>query len=107
MVTLDSKEFDLVVDLISAMLNKALENRARNKGAIDEYYAARREGREPDLEMARKKKPRKVPEYHKKYAKNFNKAMKKHKKKNGSWKKDGFKKTQKEAHRMTKKEMKR
>lgn len=101
-------DFDLIVDLFTAMLNKALENRARNKGAIDEHFAARRSGRKPDLESARKKnKPRKVSEYSKTYAKKFKKVQSKYKKKNGSWKKDGFKKAQKEAHKLTKKEMKK
>lgn len=101
---MDDDEFNLIVDLFAAMANKALENRARNKGAIDEHFAARREGREPDFEKARKKnKPRKVSEYAVRYGKNFKKVQSKYKKKDGSWKKDGFKKAQKEAHKLTKK----
>jgi len=106
---LDDDEFNLLVDLFGAMLNKALENRARNKAVIEEYHASRREGREPDLEGARAqgtKKKREVPEWHKKYAKNFKKVESKYKKKNGGWKKDGFKKAGKEARRLTNKEMK-
>lgn len=52
------------------------------------------------------KKPRKVPAYSKKYGKNFQKVQGKYKKKDGSWKQDGFKRAQAEAHRLTKKEMK-
>lgn len=103
---MDDDEFNLLVDLFGAMLNKALENRARNKAAIDEYYSARREGREPELEKAREegvKKKRKVPQYSLDYAKNFKKIESKYKKKGGGWKKDGYKKAVKEAHRLTRK----
>lgn len=103
-------DFDLLVDLLTAMVTKASENRARNKAAFDEHMAASREGREPDYEGAKKKalsKPRKVPEYSKKYGKNFKKVASKYKKKSGGWKKNGFKNAQKEAHRLTKKEMKK
>lgn len=40
------------------------------------------------------------------YGKNFKKVQGKYKKKNGSWKQDGFKRAQKEAHKLTKKELK-
>tara|TARA_Y100000361_G_C11155854_1_gene344097 strand:+ start:2395 stop:2712 length:318 start_codon:yes stop_codon:yes gene_type:complete len=49
---------------------------------------------------------RKVSAYQKQYGKNFQKVAPKYKTKSGSWKKDGFKRAQKEAHRLTKKEMK-
>lgn len=50
---------------------------------------------------------RKISAYQKAYGKNFKKVEGKYKKKDGSWKQDGFKKAQKEAHKLTKKEMKK
>tara|TARA_Y100001937_G_scaffold27306_1_gene39174 strand:+ start:180 stop:494 length:315 start_codon:yes stop_codon:yes gene_type:complete len=50
---------------------------------------------------------RKVSAYQKAYGKNFKAIQSKYKKKDGSWKQDGFKRAQKEAHRLTKKEMKK
>ena len=52
------------------------------------------------------KKTRKVSAYQKRYGENFKKVAPKYKNKSGSWKKDGFKRAQKEAHKLTKKEMK-
>ena len=54
-------------------------------------------------------KPRKGPKRKKSaygiaYGKNFKEIAKGNKKKDGSWKKDGFKRTQKAAHAATKKE---
>jgi len=53
------------------------------------------------------KAARKVSAYQKAYGKNFKKLAPKNKKANGSWKKDGFKRTQKAAHAATRKEMKK
>lgn len=47
-------------------------------------------------------KKRGVTNYNKLYAKEFKKCMKKHKKKNGSWKKGGYARCVKEAHRNAK-----
>lgn len=52
------------------------------------------------------KRARKISAYQKAYGENFKKVQGKYKKKDGSWKKDGFKRAQKEAHKLTKKEMK-
>lgn len=49
---------------------------------------------------------RKPSQYNLAYSKNFKKVQGKYKKKDGSWAKDGFKRAQKEAHRLTKKEVK-
>ena len=54
-----------------------------------------------------KKAKRKVSAYQKAYGKNFKSVQGKYKKKDGSWKQDGFKRAQKEAHRLTKREMKK
>ena len=56
-------------------------------------------------------KPRKGPKrktspYAAAYGRNFKRLAPANKKKDGSWKKDGFKRTQKSAHAATKKEMK-
>lgn len=50
---------------------------------------------------------RRVSAYQTAYGKNFKKVAPKYKKKGGGWKKDGFKRAQAEAHRLTKKEMKK
>lgn len=50
---------------------------------------------------------RKMSAYQKRYGENFKKVAPKYKTKSGSWKKDGFKRAQKEAHSLTKKEMKK
>jgi len=50
---------------------------------------------------------RRVSAYQAAYGKNFKRLAPKNKKANGSWKKDGFKRTQKAAHAATKKEMKK
>jgi hypothetical protein len=49
-----------------------------------------------------KKKKRMKSAYNSKYAKAFKKVASKYKKKSGGWKKDGFKRAQKEAHAMAK-----
>ena len=50
---------------------------------------------------------RRVSAYQKAYGKNFKKVAPKYKKKDGGWKKDGFKRAQAEAHKLTRKEMKK
>ena len=50
---------------------------------------------------------RRVSAYQKAYGKNFKKVAPKYKKKGGGWKKDGFKRAQAEAHKLTRKEMKK
>lgn len=54
----------------------------------------------------KKKRTRKKSRYNMEYSKNFKAVESKYKTKSGSWKKDGFKRAQKEAHKLTKKEMK-
>jgi len=49
-----------------------------------------------------KKVKRKVSSYNRKYGAAFKKCKAKHMKKNGTWKKGGFKRCVKEAHRMAK-----
>lgn len=53
------------------------------------------------------KKPRKPSAYQTAYGKNFRKVAAKYKKKNGSWKTNGFKRAQSEAHKLTKGAMKK
>jgi hypothetical protein len=48
------------------------------------------------------KKVRKASAYSKKYGRAFKKVSKKYKKKSGGWKKDGFKRAQKAAHKLAK-----
>ena len=54
----------------------------------------------------KKRKSRKKSKYNIEYSKNFKAVQNKYKTKSGSWKKDGFKKAQKEAHKLTKRSMK-
>jgi len=62
----------------------------------------------PTAEQAGKSIGRRVTgAYSKAYGKHFKKVQGKYKKKNGSWKQDGFKRAQAEAHRLTRKEMKK
>jgi len=63
-------------------------------------------GRAKDTGALQKRAKRRVSAYSKAYGKNFKRIAPKNQKKDGSWKKDGFKKTQKAAHAATKKEMK-
>ena len=59
---------------------------------------------EPAPKAKAKRKPSK---YNQVYGKHFKKVQGKYKKKNGQWKKDGFKRAGAEARRLTKKELKR
>tara|TARA_Y100000310_G_scaffold288516_1_gene314200 strand:+ start:1381 stop:1638 length:258 start_codon:yes stop_codon:yes gene_type:complete len=52
---------------------------------------------------SKSKAPRKVGAYQKRYGKHFKRLQAANKKKDGSWKKGGFKKTQKAAHKAAKK----
>lgn len=49
---------------------------------------------------------RKLTGYKKAYSKHFKAVQGKYKKKDGSWKQDGFKRAQREAHKLARKEMK-
>jgi hypothetical protein len=57
---------------------------------------------EPQIVQAERKVKRKASAYAKKYGKAFKKIQKKYKTKAGKWKKDGFKRAQKEAHKLAK-----
>ena len=46
---------------------------------------------------------RKASDYSKRYGRNFKRIASKYKLKSGAWAKNGFKRAQKEAHRLTKK----
>ena len=53
-----------------------------------------------DKQVSQEKSPRKPSAYNKRFAKAFKKVEGKYKKKNGGWMKDGFKRAQREAHRI-------
>ena len=82
---------------------------------IEEYEALMdlvRGAEKPAAKVTRKvtkakKAPRKVSKYAQTYGKHFKAISSKYKKKDGSWKQDGFKKTQAAAHKATRKEMKK
>jgi hypothetical protein len=52
---------------------------------------------------AERKVKRKASDYSKRYGRNFKRVASKYKLKSGAWAKNGFKRAQKEAHRLTKK----
>jgi len=54
-------------------------------------------------EPAERKVKRKASDYSKRYGRNFKRIAGKYKLKSGAWAKDGFKRAQREAHRLTKK----
>jgi RNase P subunit RPR2 len=54
-------------------------------------------------EPAEKKAKRKASDYSKRYGRNFKRIAGKYKLKSGAWAKNGFKRAQKEAHRLSKK----
>jgi len=56
----------------------------------------------PIVAAVEKKVKRKASAYSKRYATAFKRIAKKYKKKGGGWMKDGFKRAQKEAHRIAK-----
>ena len=68
-------------------------------------------GVSPDIAMpisklaapTEKKVKRKASDYSKRYGRNFKKVAGKYKLKSGAWAKNGFKRAQREAHKMTKK----
>lgn len=89
-MALSKKDRKHILILFEALL-KTLEEGAERKETINK---ARRTGEVP------KRKP---SAYQTAYGRNFKKVAPKYKKANGSWKKDGFKKAQKEAHKLTRK----
>jgi hypothetical protein len=54
-------------------------------------------------EPAERKVKRKASDYSKRYGRNFKRIAGKYKLKSGAWAKNGFKRAQREAHRLTKK----
>ncbi len=55
------------------------------------------------VEPAERKVKRKASDYSKRYGRNFKRIAGKYKLKSGAWAKNGFKRAQREAHRLTKK----
>jgi len=76
---------------------EALHSDGTTKGEVRKTARRAYEKPEPLAKKLRKASP-----YAKKYGKAFKKVAKKYKKKNGGWKKDGFKRAQKAAHRLAK-----
>jgi hypothetical protein len=77
---------------------KAGETLQPTGGNVDDYF----EGVAEATEMAPVAKPRKASPYNRRYAKAFKSVQGRYKKKDGSWKKNGFKNAQREAHKMAK-----
>tara|TARA_R100001163_G_C5062070_1_gene199065 strand:+ start:1258 stop:1566 length:309 start_codon:yes stop_codon:yes gene_type:complete len=96
---------------VEAIIRAFLAGVAR--GASEQFPSPEQAGKSIGRRVTRgraKSKPtgalRKPSLYQKKYGENFKKVAPKYKTKSGSWKKDGFKRAQKEAHKLTKKGMK-
>lgn len=96
---------------VEAIIRAFLAGVAR--GASEQFPSPEQAGKSIGRRVTRgraKSKPtgalRKPSLYRKKYGENFKKVAPKYKTKSGSWKKDGFKRAQKEAHKLTKKGMK-
>lgn len=77
-VTMTLEEYEALRSLISS--------ERESEGAIEEAKVT--------------KKPKKPSAYNMKYSKHFKDIQHKYKTKSGSWKKDGFKKAQKMAHKL-------
>jgi hypothetical protein len=83
------------------------------RGAAEQFPSPEQAGKSVGRRVTRgrskgtKSPMRKISKYQKTYGANFKKVAPKYKTKGGSWKKDGFKRAQKEAHRLTRKEMKK
>lgn len=83
----------LIAEGVSPAIAKVLAERACQPA----LKAASRKG----TAIVKKRKP-KASAYALKYGKAFKRIQKKYKKKNGSWKANGFKNAQKEAHKLAK-----
>ncbi len=57
----------------------------------------------PTEQKVKRKIKRKASDYSKRYGRNFKRVAGKYKLKSGAWAKNGFKRAQREAHRLTKK----
>jgi hypothetical protein len=57
----------------------------------------------PTEQKVKRKVKRKASDYSKRYGRNFKRIAGKYKLKSGAWAKNGFKRAQREAHRLTKK----
>jgi ribosomal protein L17 len=99
---------------VEAIIRAFLAGVAR--GATEQFPTAEQAGKSIGRRVTRgrsrkadpvTKKVRKISAYQKAYGKNFKKVAPKYKKKDGGWKKDGFKRAQAEAHKLTKAEMKK
>lgn len=71
--------------------------------AVTPSKAAPKRKKAPTAPKAPSKAKRAPSAYNKRYSAALKKVAPKHKKKNGTWKKDGFKKAVREAHRLAKK----
>jgi hypothetical protein len=78
---------------------KAGETLLPTGGNVDDYQEGVMEAATVDAPAPRKKK---VSAYNRRYAKAFKSVQSTYKKKDGSWKKNGFKNAQREAHRLAK-----
>jgi len=81
---------------------KAGETLMPTGGNVDDYYEGVQEAADAGMKAAPAPKKRKASAYNKRYAKAFRSVANRYKKKDGSWKKNGFKSAQREAHRMAK-----
>lgn len=72
-----------ILNILEDLEKEQAQNRGQSQGLEDLINSQLRE--------PTRKAKKKVSSYHKKYSKEFKKIAPKYKKKNGSWKKNGFK----------------
>ena len=86
---------EMIIKLLVKMLGRSLDSR-------EDFLQAEAEARDVPRERKRPKRKRKASAYSKRYGAAFRKVAGRFKKKNGSWKTNGFKNAQKAAHKSAK-----
>lgn len=81
---------------------KAGETLQPTGGNVDDYLEGVAEAADAGMSASPAPKKRKASAYNKRYAKAFRSVAGRYKKQDGSWKKNGFKNAQREAHRIAK-----
>ena len=88
---------EMIIKLLVKMLGRSLDSR-------EDFLQAEADARDVPRERKRPKRKRKASAYSKRYGAAFRKLSPKYKLKNGSWGKDGFKRCQKAAHKLARKD---
>ena len=86
---------EMIIKLLVKMLGRSLDSR-------EDFLQAEAEARDVPRERKSPKRKRKASAYSKRYGAALRKVAGRFKKKNGSWKTNGFKNAQKAAHKSAK-----